>query len=344
MGKGRLTGAVARVSPVEASRLAAEAWGLQAEASPLGGWTDSNFELRSTDRRTFVLKVSPPATSRAVLEAEGALLSHLARSPLAPLIPRAVPTTAGSLLHAMTDDDGATRWVRLLTFLDGTPVAGSATRSPRLLDAIGRTIARLDLALADFDHPAIRLTHDWDLMATVELARFVGLIENPDRRALVEHHLGRFAAIAAGPCDELDRGVIHGDLNDHNLLVRRAGDDVRLAGIIDFGDALRSPVVAELAIAASYLMLDRDEPLADAGHLVRGFNSIRRLTDLERELLADLVLGRICASVLHAAAGQVRAPDNEYLQISAASMWRLLERPILRDVGALRRVVEAACR
>ena len=84
------------------------------------------------------------------------------------------------------------------------------------------------------------------------------------------------------------------------------------------------------------------DAFADAGAIIRGYNSVRPLTALERELLPELVLGRICSSVLHAAHGASRDPDNEYLQISAAPMWRLLELLTSRRTD-LSRAVETAC-
>ncbi len=330
-------------TPESIATLAVEVWGLEVEVFPLGGWEDSNYRLRTDDGRSFVLKVAPVTTRRETLENQAALLEHLASSELAALVPRVVSTTAGRTLHRVETREGTTRWARLLTYLEGRRLLDIDGRPPRLLDEIGRALAGLDLAMKTFDHPATRPTHEWDPMATPDLAHMAGDIRNPAQRTLVEAHLDRFSSVVLPRREELEDGVIHSDANDHNLLVRTATEGPRLAGIIDFSDALISPVVAELGICLAYLMLDRTDPFADAAHLIRGYNAVRPLTTLERELLPDFVLVRICTSVLFAACGFAREPENAYFQISAAPMWRLFETLDSPPTDRFTRTVEAAC-
>lgn len=335
---------VGRPSLDRARLIAAEGWGLDVRVEPLGGWTDSNFLLRTADGDASVLKISPPETAVESLRNESSALVHLAATELAAIVPRVVPARDGRLLLEIIDEAGATRWARMVTYLEGSPLAEVAARPPRLLEELGRLVARVDLALADFDHPATRRTHEWDLMATPTQARHLPRIADPRHRELVADGVDRFREAIVPRVPELEHGVIHGDANDHNLLVRSGAEGPRPAGIIDFGDLLETAVIAELAIALAYLMLDRDDPFADAEHLTRGFNEVRPLNALERELLPDLVLGRVCASILHAAHGQARAPGNDYLQISAGPMRRLIERLSTADAARLQAAVGAGCR
>lgn len=330
-------------TPKSIAALAAEIWELRAEVAPLGGWEDSNYRLRTDDGRSFVLKVAPVTTRRETLENQASLLEHLASSKLSALVPQVVPTLAGRTLHRVETREGTTRWARLLTYLEGQRLLDIDERPPRLHDEIGRALAGLDLALKTFDHPATRSTHEWDPMATPDLAHMVRDIGDPALRTMVKAHLDRFSSVVLPLRGELEDGVIHSDANDHNLLIRTAAESPRLAGIIDFSDALISPVVADLGICLAYLMLDRTDPFADAAHLIRGYNAVRPLTTLERELLPDFVLIRICTSVLHAAHGFAREPDNNYLQISAAPMWRLFETLETTAADRFPQTVEAAC-
>jgi Ser/Thr protein kinase RdoA (MazF antagonist) len=313
------------VGSADAGRLAAATWGIKARAEPLPGWEDANFLLRVDDRR-FVLKISPVGALREALEYQASMLLHLASGELASLVPRPVPTREGRFVAAIETARGTRRMARLLTFLEGRPLVEIETRPPGLLSEIGATLALLDLALTDFVDPSNPRTHEWDLMATPELAPLARHIDDLKRRRLVELFLERFLSLVRPRRTELAHGVIHADANDHNLLVAHREEGPHLAGIIDFSDLQTLPIVADLAISLAYLMLDRDDPFADAEHVIRGYSSVRPLTELERELLPDLVIARICASVLHAARGHARDPANAYLQISAAPMWRLIER------------------
>jgi 4-aminobutyrate aminotransferase-like enzyme len=168
---------------------------------------------------------------------------------------------------------------------------------------------------------------DWDIEGTAELGRCAEHISVASRRGLVEGHLDRFRTHVLPRLADLDRGVIHNDANDHNLLVKNdAGGEPALAGLIDFGDILHTITVAELGISCAYLMLDRDEPLTDAAHVIAGYHAVRPLTTTEQTLIFDLVIARLCASVLTSAQRRHREPDNEYHQISVQPVWRLLER------------------
>ena len=108
---------------------------------------------------------------------------------------------------------------------------------------------------------------------------------------------------------------IHGDLNDHNILVGD-GDDLEsrgqvVTGIVDFGDMVHSYRVGELAIAIAYAILERDDPLDVASAMVRGYCERNTLDDDELAALFGLVLLRLCASVCIAADQQAQRPDNE---------------------------------
>ena len=328
-----------------AARLAAEGWGLDVRAEALAGEFDLNFLIQAENRDRYVLKVSPVDADRESLECQIAVLRHLRESPVASLVQRAVPTVTGSDLLEAKDDDGQPRWVRLVSYLEGIPLVELDRRPPRLLEEIGATIARLDLALRGFDNPGTRRPLLWDLTAMPRLRRFAGFIADSARRELIESRIERFDRVVAPRLGELEYGVIHNDANDRNLLVKIEDDGApRLGGVIDFGDMLHTAIIAELAIATAYLMLDRDDPLAAATSVVRGYQTVRPLTAPERELLPELVIARLVSSVLMSAHGRHRDPGNTYLQISEAPVWRLLERMTMIEDSRIRDAVEKGCR
>lgn len=340
----RLTDRITSPDPVFAAGLAAEYWGLDVAVEPLAGEFDLNFLVDAAGGRRYVLKVSPIGADRKSLECQIAVMRHLQGSPVATLVQRAVPTLTGSDLLTVEDHDGQPRFVRLVSYLDGIPLVEVNQRPPQLLEEIGAALARLDLALGDFDHSGARRQLMWDLTAMPALGRFAEFIDDPVRRELIERRIERFDQVVAPRLGELEFGVIHNDANDRNLLIRTQDDgSPRLGGVIDFGDMLSTAVIAELAIAVTYLMLDRDHPLEDAASVISGFHSVRPLTLSERELLPDFMIARLVASVLMSARGRHRDPDNSYLQISQKPVWRLLERSDV-TIDRFSEAVEAACR
>ncbi len=311
----------------EAERIARDVYGLEAQAEPLPGYVDSNFLLRISAGERRVLKVSPSAVDRQALECQTHALIYLSDTPLADLVPRIIPALDGRALSSV--DHGV---VRLVSYLEGVPLARVENRPPGLLRDLGGTLARLDLALRGFHHPGAHHSLAWDLTRTHELGRLARHIQGPDRRKLVQRHLDHFRTELVPRIATLEHGVIHNDANDHNLLVGGAdGESPTLSGIIDFGDMLHTVVVAELAIACAYLMLDSTDPLAVASQMASGYHAGRPLTGPERTMLFDLIVARLCASVLMSAEGRHRSPDNEYLLISEQPAWRLLEKLSMID-------------
>jgi Ser/Thr protein kinase RdoA (MazF antagonist) len=88
-----------------------------------------------------------------------------------------------------------------------------------------------------------------------------------------------------------------------------------VAGVIDFGDMLRAPLIVEVAIAASYMRAEGDDALSQAISLAAGFDSVTRLDDREITLLYDLVRTRLATTItmMHWRKS-VRSDDDAYLQ------------------------------
>jgi len=331
------------LSPQYAESVAREHWSIDSRAQALAGEVDRNFVLVTARGDRLVLKVTPPGDHRQMVECQVEALTHLASTPVAEFVPRILPTREGQSVLPL-ELDGGTCWARLVTYCDGTPLVHRGDRPARFLESIGRTLGRLDLALKEFDHPGAHRSMNWDIEHTAALADDAAHILDTSRRALVERHLERFNTEVVSRLAGLDRSVIHNDANDHNILVKNdAGGEPALAGLIDFGDILHTVTVAEVAISCAYLMLDRDDPVGDAAHVVAGYHAVRPLTTVEQSVVFDLVIARLAASVLTSARRRHLEPDNEYHQISVQPVWRLLERISTLDRGRSTQKLMDAC-
>jgi 4-aminobutyrate aminotransferase-like enzyme len=328
----------------DAEHIAHENWGLDCRAEPLAGEVDRNFCLLTEVGERWVLKISRAGADEQALECQIQTLRFLDTSPVAHLVQRVLPTRDGRCLVPLELGTEGPCWVRVLSYLSGTPLVNRRERPRPFLEEIGRTLAHLDLALGAFDHPGAHRDHPWRIESTPDLGQNAEHISEPARRDTVEHHLDRFRKQVVPRLADLERSVIHNDANDHNLLVRDDPYETPvLAGLIDFGDCLHTVTIAELVIAATYLMLDRNDPLTIAAHVTAGYNSVRPLSDSEQSLLFDLIIARLCASVLMSARGRHAEPDNQYLQISEQPVWRLLERMAMIHPDEATRLFEDAC-
>ena len=156
----------------------------------------------------------------------------------------------------------------------------------------------------------------------------VGSVADSARRSDVLALSGR-AWTALGPVvDELRSQVVHADLADYNVVAERdPAGRLSPTGVIDFGDVVRSWLVADLATAlTSLLVRTRRSPLLDACAVVRGFHTVTPLSEAELAALWPLVAARAC--VLAVSVDDILAadPDNAYAREEQPLDWLILDR------------------
>jgi Ser/Thr protein kinase RdoA (MazF antagonist) len=314
---------VSAVAAAEAERIARERFGLEARATALTGELDFNFALDGAGGQ-HVLKLYAPGTAPELLDLQDAALEHLAGRVA---VPRLVRTVEGAARSQEGD-----RLARMLTWLPGTPWGADPQLTPELLASLGRTVAAIDTALADFDHPSLAGRRRWNMTAAGEL--FAGA---PGDAATV---LERFDTEVLPRLSALPAQAIHNDANEHNVLV---GDDGRVSGLIDFGDLCRAPRACGLAVACAYAMAMLPVPERQVLALVAGYHELAALDPGELALLPDLIRTRLAMSIAMAARQHREQPGNEYLLISQQSVPELLRRlgPVPSELELLR--LRSAC-
>jgi 4-aminobutyrate aminotransferase-like enzyme/Ser/Thr protein kinase RdoA (MazF antagonist) len=332
------------IAPETLARTLREAWGLVGRLSALPGERDLNFVLATDEGRSLVVKVTSPDEPEASLAWETRLLAWLAmRADTS--APRPVPADGGAFVVRAGRDGGGPR-MRVLEYLPGVVLAAIRPWDRGLLRDLGRTVGQLDAALANFSEPPPpRADFVWELAsAEAVMVRALDLHDDAGRRVLVEGCLAGFRR-AERTCAELPRQVIHGDVNDHNVLVAAADDGSRhVTGLLDYGDVQEAPAVYDLAIALAYATQGAVDPLEAASALVSGYHDARPLSDVELDALFALWRARLGASV-SVAAGRRRedAQPDPYLLVSEAPAWAVLEATAAVHPHFARGVLRGAC-
>jgi Ser/Thr protein kinase RdoA (MazF antagonist) len=298
-----------------ASIIASEHYGLRASARPLPSEWDQIFLVTTDAGEKFVLRIANADELRAFIEAQNAVLGHVARK--VTFCQSLMPTINGEEM-TMVEAKGVTHFVRMVHYLPGVLLAETKSHSADLMHDLGRKLGQLAHALADFDHPAVHRDSEWDLANGNQIINeFAGLIEHDGLREVVVR-----CRFEIDP--HLRRSVIHGDANDYNVLVDPQTNTI--CGLIDFGDMVYSYTVGELAIAIAYAILDKPDPVATAAEIVQGYTTEFDLLDDEREALWPLVRLRLAMSSCMAAYQLGLQPENEYLRISQRAIADTLPR------------------
>ena len=310
----------------EAETLSDRLFGVRGSARPLTSERDQNFRVDAGPDGVWVLKLANADEPPECLAFQCALLERLAEAGLPFAVPRVRRAPGGEAVLPVEAGDGRRHLARMLTWVEGHPLAEARTRPAPLLSDVGCCLGRLDRALEGFDHPGARRVLRWDVVQAAGRRGGLPHVTEPARHALAERLLDRFESRLAPALAALPPAVVHGDWHEHNLLLDAPDrPERRLVGVVDFGDALLSHRVCDPAVAIAYAMLGQSDPLAAAAQLCAGYAEVVRLEDEELALLWELARIRLVVSVLNTAEQASRAPDNEYLRVSEAPAWELLE-------------------
>ncbi|HWQ36551.1 MAG TPA: aminotransferase class III-fold pyridoxal phosphate-dependent enzyme [Blastocatellia bacterium] len=311
----------------DAVLLAREWFGVRANARPLPSERDQNFYLQADDGREYVLKIANATERRELLELQNEMLAHLAREAPSLALPQVCLTDAGKAIVTIKDKNGAPHLLRLLTWVPGKLLAHVRPHTPELLRSLGRVLGVMDRALQNFTHPAAQRELKWDLKRAAWIREYLNYIAQPERRSIVERVLAQYETQVAPRLQSLRASVIYNDANDYNVIVSNDDPHTRqVVGLIDYGDALQSATICNLAIAAAYAMLGKADPLAAAAQVVAGYHAEFPLTEAELAALFPLICTRLAVSVTNSACQQQLEPANEYLVISEKPAWTLLEK------------------
>jgi 4-aminobutyrate aminotransferase-like enzyme/Ser/Thr protein kinase RdoA (MazF antagonist) len=305
-----------------ARAIAVERWGLTAPtARDLGSHQDRNVLLTSAgpDGTTLrhVLKVANGAAAPAALDAQNAAMLALADLPLR--VPQPVPSLAGALREEV-ELAGSVHSVRLLTWVDGSPMTRAGYLAPSTARALGALAGRVTAALAGFEHPGAHEATQWDVRRSPEVVAALLPSLDPALRARVAALSAAATSDLAQHAGALPEQVVHGDLTDFNV-VAEAGPDARPepVGIIDFGDLTRTWRASEVAVAICALLVkDRRAPLRIAGDVLAGYVATQPLTPAEVDAVWPMVAARACAGLVSTVHQLTREPDNPYLHENLA--------------------------
>jgi hydroxylysine kinase len=292
-------------SVAEAEEIANRIFSVGGSARALVSERDQNFHLQSDDGRDYVLKIANPAEDPAVLDFQTQAFLHIARvNPELP-VPHLAATTEGASSRVVDGADGRRFITRLLSYLPGE-LLGHAKPSRALLRDVGASAAKLGQALRGYFHPAARHELLWDILQAPSLRERTHYIKDPAMHRLIEGVFDRLVEHVLPALERMRAQVIHNDVSTNNALV----DGDRVVGVIDFGDLIHAPLVCDLAVPISELIVEVDDPFDVAMEITAGYCAVEPLTAEEIAVIFDLVVARTAMAIVIAAWRADDHPEN----------------------------------
>jgi Ser/Thr protein kinase RdoA (MazF antagonist) len=319
------------VSPqhlIEAERTARDLFGVVGAATPLGGYSDTNTRIDTSEGVRYVLRISPEGTDVARLLQSETVMAAASKASFA--TPHPVRTSHDERWATLANGQIA----RLHTWVPGATY-GASGHPPAAARSVGRTAGEMVGVLAEIEPSTSQVDSKWDIRsASATITSLRSRLGAEHQQSLIQEVLDRLLRVNT---KDLPLQMVHNDLNPGILLL---SDDI-VHGVIDFGDATRTYRIAELAIACAYAMLDQDDPVFVATEACRGYLEFTSITGAEADSLLDFVLARLATSVCISASQPRGNPQHHDTESMA---WNLLARLILGDTDRISREIADAAR
>lgn len=319
-----LEAAPARVTDAQACAVLRQQFGLTGTLEKLGGERDLNFRVMLEDGSSRLFKLSHPLENPDVVDFHNQAMRRIELRDPGLAVQRVHPSLEGQYA-TFVEIDGQRMLARLLSFEDGMPLHCVSHPTPTFRRVIGQSIARLDVALQGFAHPAAGHALLWDMQHAAHLRPLLVHIEPGPGRSLVQLSLEQYASVVVPSIPGLRKQVIHNDTNPHNIIVDAHNPDV-LRSILDFGDMVHAPLVNEVAVAASYHLGQVGDVLEPALDVIVGYHQCNPLNQQELALLPELLATRLALALCINSWRAELHPDNrQYILRNTQRAWANLK-------------------
>jgi Ser/Thr protein kinase RdoA (MazF antagonist) len=301
----------------------AGSYGISGSLERLSG-ENLNYLLSTEEGQRYVVKIVDAEIPPEVVEMEFEAQRYASSAGFSLQLPKIIQNNQRNLEVGIKIHTNSLNRLLLMTYIDGNQLELMSDISDVLLKNIGNSLARYNLAMQGFDHPAAHRNHRWNLAEAGQHRDKIGLVEEPEKQALLAWGFAAWEQVESD-LKSLPWQFIHGDMNRENILV--SGD--RVTGLVDFGDSCFNPAVCDLAICLAYIMMDRDDPLETAAIVTSAYHEMRPLTEAELSVLLPLVCGRLAVSIAISTLRRTIDLDHPNWFGGEESAWDLLV--VLRD-------------
>ncbi|KAI4467235.1 hypothetical protein MML48_2g00006765 [Holotrichia oblita] len=314
----------------QAKQLVTKYYGFECESiSELDGYDDKNFKVavrgnhEQDKNEQYVLKILNSLDSRTVdfIEGQNELLLYLFNKNITCPVPQ--PTITKSYYTIVQLESGK-HIVRLMNYITGVTLLTASNLPDYIFSQIGTFTSNLDNVMKKFYHPVYE-SHKtlWMLNSVPELKKFLFAVEDSEKRSFLEDIIVEFEKKVLTKVDQLEKGMIHGDINEQNIIVEKIGGEWQFKSILDFGDSQYSCYLFELAIAMTYAILLKKN-VDVGGHVIRGYEKVRKLPEEEFNLLKICIEARICQSLTMGVYTSSLDPGNAYVLTTSKPGWKVL--------------------
>jgi Putative homoserine kinase type II (protein kinase fold) len=225
--------------------------------------------METADGTSYILKISSPDTNPNFLDFQKKIQGHLAKDDFNLEIPQLIKPIVGK----------ESSQIRMLNWIEGRVWADVNPKLKELRTSLGTNCGKITKALLNFDHPEAHREFDWNLSNAQwtfkELHHFEGA-----KKEIILNFQNQFAKLQ-GTYATLPKSAVHNDANDYNIIVSNNLSNPEVLSIIDFGDAVYTQTINDLAVVLAYAIMDLPDPLQGAIEVIQGYHKEYLISEKE---------------------------------------------------------------
>jgi 4-aminobutyrate aminotransferase-like enzyme/Ser/Thr protein kinase RdoA (MazF antagonist) len=310
------------LTTIEVEKIVKEQFNIIGKATKLDGEIDWNYKI-SSPSANYLLKITPSSHSDIYLDFQVAILDYIALQKPSINYPKIINNLQNNQVSVVLHDNNNLK-IRLLTWMEGRLWSSVNPKTSKLRENLGKQCGLLSQALKGFSNPFASREFEWDLAQSLWTENYLHLFEDKKLEAILffqnqfknNHQYYQ----------NLRKQVVHNDANDNNIIVSNDILAEEVEAVIDYGDAVYTQLINDVAVTIVYAIMDLQDPLSGAIDVLKGYNSTFSLQEEELEMLYNLIGMRLVVSVTKSAINKTEHPENKYLQISDQSAWDLIHK------------------
>ena len=315
-----------KISNKQAEKILLDSYHIKGTAFKLPGETDFNFKISIDSKDCYILKISRPNQSKKYSDFQEKLLQYL-EDKATIVSPKIILDKKRNASSEYIDSSKNVRSVRLLTWIPGRLWSSVNPQSNFLRFNLGQQCGKLTKTLRFFKHTEAYRNFEWDIAQSLWTSNFLHLFSAKEKK-VISYFQSLFREQFKS-YQSLRKSIVHNDVNDNNIVVSEDIKDPKVIGAIDYGDAIHTQTINDLAIACSYAIMHHNDPLEASLELIKGYHSTFTLQEKEISHLFACIAMRLVISVTKSAINKDKEPNNRYLLISEKPAWEVLHKWVL---------------
>lgn len=313
-----------QITTAQAENVLYELFSVKGKALELPGEVDFNFRIKIENGDGYILKISRPDENENYLNFQQQLLQFVEKNGKKLIAPKVIKDKNGNTISEILDHKGRKRKVRLLTWVSGRVWSNVNPQLDDLRYSLGEQCGLLTKALQGFNHAEAHRNFEWDITQSLWTKEYLNLFSLEEKKMLSSFQ-EQFETVQ-DTYSKLRKAVVHNDANDNNIIVSNTLINPVVKAAIDYGDAIYTQIINDLAISCAYCVMHHNNPLQAALPIVKGYHSTFSLQEEELKYLYITIAMRLVISVTKSAINKQKEPDNTYLLISEKPAWEVLKK------------------